>query len=31
MEAIEFFLDNGGDIISFLIDEYLNIKRVFLE
>ena len=25
------FLDNGGDIMSFLIDEYLNIKRVFLE
>ena len=30
-EAIECFLDNGGDIMSFLIDEYLNIEKSIKE
>ena len=30
-ETIECFLDNGGDILSFLIDGYLNIEKSILE
>ena len=30
-ETIECFLDNGGDIISFLINGYLNIEKSILE
>jgi len=29
--AVECFLENGGDIMSFALDEYLNIKKILLE
>ena len=29
--AVACFLENGGDIMSFALDEYLNIKKILLE
>ena len=29
--AVDCFLENGGDIMSFALDEYLNIKKILLE
>ena len=29
--AVECFLENGGDIISFQLDGYLNVEKIFIE
>ena len=29
--AVECFLENGGDIISFQLDGYLNAEKIFIE